>query len=433
MSIAVFGINHKTAPVEIREKLNFSRAQIEKNAANLNNLENIGGLVILSTCNRTELYLSTGDLPGSRASLLHYAADYSGCSEEMLAKYIYWKETREAVRHLFRVASGMDSMILGESQILGQVEDAYNYAREYGISNNILNPLFQKAIEAGKRVRTQTRIDRQTLSVGSAAVEMAKQIFSNLRGRTVLVLGAGETSELTTRHLVSNGVSTVVVANRTYERAVRMAREFGGKAVRLDDFPQHLLDADIVISCTAAPHYILGPDDLVSVLQKRGERSLLLIDIAVPRDIHPAVACLDGVSLYDVDDLQNVIQNNLEERKKEAAKAELLVNEELKKFFEWYDSLFVIPVIKGLKEKAGEIKDKELEKAFAKLGSLTEKEKKIINSMANSIVNKLLYDPIANLKESALTEKGFMYSELVCKLFDLEKRQDLKIDEESAV
>jgi glutamyl-tRNA reductase len=432
MVIAVFGINHKTAPVEIREKLTFSKNRIEKKSTKLRELENVDGLIILSTCNRTEFYLTTENPESSRASILNFAAEYSGCKKETLDGHIYWKETREAVHHLFRVAAGLDSMILGENQVLGQVEDAYNYAKEYGISNNVLNPFFQKAIEVGKRVRTDTRIDCQALSVGSAAVEMAKQIFGNLQGRTVLVLGAGETSELTARHLVSNGVSSVLVANRTHDRALQLAREFNGKAIHLDDFPQYLSCADIVISCTAAPHYILAADDLNPFLPERNGQPLLLIDIAVPRDIHPGVACLNNVSLYDVDDLQNTVQKNLEDRRKEAAKAELLVNEELNKFFAWYNCLPIIPVIVALREKAGEIKEQELEKAFSKLGHLTEKDKKIINSLANSIINKFLYDPTANLKEYSQTEKGLVYSESVCKLFNLDK-SDLEADREGAV
>ncbi|MCR4442791.1 MAG: glutamyl-tRNA reductase [Peptococcaceae bacterium] len=419
MPIAVFGLNHRSAPVEIREKLSFSRSRIAAQKEEIGGLQEVEGAVILSTCNRTEFYVTTQNPAGSRRSLLGFAARYSACPPETLGRHIYWKEGREAVHHLFRVAAGLDSMMLGESQVLGQVEDAYNYAREYGISNNILNPLFQKAIEVGKRVRTETRIDRQALSVGSAAVEMAREFFGGLEGRVVLVLGAGETGELAARHLAAGGVGAVLVANRTYERALRLARELNGEAVCFAGFMSCLEKADLVIGSTAAPHYVVRAADVERVLAKRKGRPLLFIDLAVPRDIEPAVALLENVSLHDVDDLQGVIGKNLEERKKEAAKAELLVREDLNKFFEWYDSLFVIPTIAALKEKAEKIKEKELEKALRKLGGLSEKEKKVIMSMAGSIVNKFLYDPIINLKECARSDSGRLYTETINKLFNL--------------
>ena len=231
MYIILFGLNHKTAPVEIREKLAMSKPQIKAKASQLRNLNGVKGIVVLSTCNRTEFYIATKDLELGKKSLLNFVAKYGNCTLKTLEQYIYLKECREAVHHLFRVSAGLDSMILGETQILGQVQDAYEYALEFKISNSVLNTLFQKAISVGKRVRTETLIDRQAVSVSSAAVELAKQIFGDLNGRSVLILGAGETSELTARHLVANGVSTVIVANRTYERASLLAQEFGGKAI----------------------------------------------------------------------------------------------------------------------------------------------------------------------------------------------------------
>ncbi|MDK2824090.1 MAG: glutamyl-tRNA reductase [Clostridia bacterium] len=432
MFVIVLGLNHKTAPVEIREKISMSKPQMKNKARELSNLDGVEGIVILSTCNRTEFYIATKDVKLGKKSLINFVANYGNCPVPTLERFIYLKECRNAVHHLFRVASGLDSMILGETQILGQVQDAYEYALEYKLSNNVLNTLFQNAISVGKRVRTETQIDRHAVSVSSAAVELAKQIFGNLNGCCVLILGAGETSELTARHLVANGVSTVIVANRTFERACKLAQEFGGNAIRLDDFPEHLITADIIISCTAAPKYIVEAKDLLPVLEKRKGRHILFIDIAVPRDINPDVLQLDNVSLYDVDDLQNVVQQNIEERKKEAVKAELIINDELNKFFKWLDSLFVIPTIVALKEKGNYIKKKELERTLRKLNYLSEKEKRIIESLANGIINQLLHNPISNLKEYAHGQKGAVYAEAIQKLFDLDKNGQ-EVNEEGMV
>lgn len=423
MVVLLLGLNHKTAPVEIREKLVFSKPQIKKQADYLNKIEHLGGFVILSTCNRTEFYVTTDSLEKGKEALLNFVAEYSNCPKDIISKYIYLKEDKEAVFHLFRVSAGLDSMILGESQILGQVQDAYDYAREYKISNGILNNLFQQTISVGKRVRTQTLIDRQAVSISSVAVDLAKELFGHLKGKSVLILGAGETSELTARHLVANGVSSVIVANRTYERASNLANEFGGEAIKLSEFPQHLANADIVISCTAAPRCIVCPEDLSPILKHRNGSPILFIDIAVPRDIHPDVGLLDNVSLFDVDDLQHVVQKNLGERKKEAKKAELIINEESTKFFKWLDTLFVVPTIVSLKEKSNAIKEKELSKALRRLGCLNEKEKRIVCSLANSIINQLLHEPFSQLKEYAHdSQKRVQYIEALNNLFNLDKK-----------
>lgn len=422
MAIVVWGLNHKTAPVEIREKLALSRHQLQQQAKTLHDLQGIEGMVVLSTCNRLEVYFTAENPEYGRDILLSHLAAIGGLSPDVLAGYIYWKENREAVWHLFRVASGLDSMVLGESQILGQLEAAYNDAREFHLSNHILNGLMQKAISVGKRVRTETYIDRQALSVGSAAVEMARDLFGDLEGRNVLVLGAGETSRLTLKHLHANGASTVIVANRTYAKAVEIAGEYGGQAVRLERFPDFLISADIVISCTASPGYLIRTADLAMLIPDRGGRPLLMLDIAVPRDIEPSAGDLDLITLYDVDDLQGVVQKNLGQRKNEAVKAELIIHDELAEFFRWLDTLLVVPVITALKNKADTIREEELDKALRKLGAMTEREKNIIRSLAGSVINKLLNDPIANLKEYAHTEKGENYADALRVLFNLEEQ-----------
>lgn len=398
MSIILLGLNHKSASVEIREKVAMSKAHILQNVEKLQNLEGVNGISILSTCNRTEFYVDGENAAVAQKALLGFISEYSGCAQELLTEHLYIRIGKEAVGHLFTVAAGLDSMILGESQIQGQVQDAYHYALEFGLSNSVLNTLLMNALSLGKRVRTETHIDRQAVSISSAAVELAKQELGTLQDKTVLILGAGETSELAARHLVSNGITGVIVANRTFERAQQLADEFGGKAIKLDHFGLYLADADIVISCTASPKYIIERNDVETLLQNR-DKPLLFIDIAVPRDIEPAVGEIPRVYLHDIDDLQNVVAQNLEGRQREAVKARAIVEEELENFFFWLDSRLVVPTIVKLREQAEMIKQKEVEKALRRIDhQATPREQKIIEQLAHSIVSQWLHQPIANLK-----------------------------------
>lgn len=424
MFILVIGLNHRTAPVEIREKLAFSRHSLPAALTTLRELAGIEGNVILSTCNRTEIYLTTLVPEKGLESVKGFLAHRCQMELPVLQDYLYIYTFHEAVRHLFRVAAGLDSMILGEAQVLGQVAEAYEIARNTGVTNNILNNLFQQAIAAGKRVRTETRIDHNTVSVSYAAVELARQVFGGkLTGRTVLVIGAGKMSTLAARYLRDNGVTTVLVSNRSYDRAAALAQVIGGQAVRLDNLEDVLPLADIVISCTAASHYIIRAEQVARARQGRENTPLMLIDIAVPRDIDPAVGELPGVRLFDIDDLQQVILNNLEERKKAAQRAEGIIAEEVENFFQWLGSLFVVPTIVALKEKAEAIKEAELRRAFNRLGNPSAQEKKIIGSLANSIVNRLLHDVVVNLKNAALTPQGHLYVEMLHNLFGLQVEQ----------
>lgn len=326
---------------------------------------------------------------------------------------------QQAIEHLFRVASGLESMVLGETEILGQVRQAYNQARERGVSSGVLNTLFQKAISVGKRVRTETGLDRNAVSISYAAVEKAKQVFGSLKGRTVLVVGAGKMSGLALGYLLDNGVSTVVVSNRSYDRAVELAEKVGGKAVRLDCLYEELEKADIVISCTAASHYVIYREDLEPCFEKRSNE-LLLIDIAVPRDIDPAIGGIPGVHLYDIDDLNSVVESNLMARQRAAREAEKIIAEEIEEFNDWLATLSVVPVIKALKARGDEIRETEVRRALNRLGNLTPREEKVINALASSIVNQLLHFPVVNLKEMATSDRGHLYAELTKKLFQLE-------------
>lgn len=397
MSIILLGLNYKSAPVEIREKVSMSKSNIKRNLEYLQKMESVDGIAVLSTCNRTEFYLDAQDREKAVQGLMKFISWYSNCPVALLEQHMYVMREREAVEHLFTVAAGLDSMILGESQIQGQVQDAYNYALEYHLSNNVINTLLMSALTLGKRVRTETYIDRQAVSISSAAVELAKQELGTLDGKTVLIIGAGDTSELAARHLVSNGITGVIVANRTFDRAQRLASEFGGKAVRLDDFGDYLESADIVISCTASPKYIIEKADIAPLVQKR-TKPLFFMDIAVPRDIEPAVAELENVFLHDIDDMQNVVAQNLEGRKQEAVKAREIVAEEVENFFFWLDSLLVVPTIIKLREQAEEIKKREVEKALRRIEDVTPREQKIIEQLAHAIISQWLHKPMYNLR-----------------------------------
>ena len=373
MAILLIGLNYKSAPVEVREKVSLSRPQIEKLSEKIRQVQSFSGCTILSTCNRTEFYVNADSPFAAQENLINLMCEYSGLAPRTLAPYLYIKFNKNAAEHLFTVAAGMDSMILGESQIQGQVQDAYEYALNYGISDNILNTLFMNALTVGKRVRTETQIDRHTLSVSIAAVELAKEYFNGLTDRTVLVLGAGETSELTSRYLISNGIQSIMVANRTFERAQWLAGEIGGKAVKMSELEKYLPVADLIISSTASPVPILEKEDLIKA-QKDRQKPLLIIDIAVPRDIHPDVSELDYVKLYDIDDMERKTDENLVARQQETVKAQEIVNEELEDFYFWLDSLWVVPTIVKMRSQIEQIKKTEIERAINRIDHPSERE-----------------------------------------------------------
>lgn len=419
MPVIVVGVNHKTAPVEIRELLAFSEHSLPQSYEDLLACPHISGCVIVSTCNRTEIYASVADCDSGAETVLKFMQHRSGVETTTIKKHTYVLTRNKTVRHLFRVAAGLDSMLLGETQILGQVRTAYQHAHQNAATDKVMNTLFKRAIEVGKRARTETGIDHHAVSISYAAVEMARQIFGDLTGRSVLIIGAGKMSELTARHLVSNGVSGVIVSNRSFERAVELAGQFGGRAVKFDDLYHYLGAADIVISCTAATHYVIRTAGVRRMLAHYPGKKIMMIDIAVPRDIEPDVRLLPGVSLYDIDALQNVVDSNLMERKRAAVQAESIIEEEVAGFTRWEDVQYVVPTIAALKRQAEEIKQKELQRAYNRLGELTPHERKVIGSLASSIINQLLHTPVTRLKEFALTDKGPLYNEALNELFRL--------------
>ena len=420
MNLIVFGVNHKTAPVEVREKLAIPEELLGDGLRTLQEREpEILEKVILSTCNRMEIYATVSDVDGGVNSLKNFFHGYYEIDYALLDSSIYVKKVEDAVEHLFKVTSSLDSMIVGEPQILGQVKTAYRTAQELGFTGTTLNRLFEQSFNVAKRVRTETGIGKNAVSISFAAVELAKKIFGELDNKTALLIGSGEMVELAAKHLVSHGVKTVLVANRTYDRAVKLATQFNGEAVKFERLHEELNRCDIVISSTGAPHFIVHKDRAYNAILERNNRPMFFIDIAVPRDIEPAVNELDNCYLYDIDDLNTVVLANMAERAKEASKAEEIVKKEVSLFFQRLDHLEVTSTIVGLRKKFEDVRKAELEKTLEKVDGLSEKDRLVIEKMTSAIINKITHTPINNLKKTAKTKHGYDYFKALRDLFDL--------------
>jgi len=420
MNIVVVGLSHKTASVDIREKVAFAPTQMEKPLKALLALEDVAEAVIVSTCNRVEIYISTRDIAGGMARIKRFLADYHQIPAETLEPHLYTHHGEAAIRHVFRVASSLDSMVVGEPQILGQIKTAYGYAAEYKTSGIILNRFLHKAFSVAKRVRTETKIASSAVSVSFAAVELARKIFGDLSDKTVMLIGAGEMCELAAKHFITNGVRGVMVTNRTYERAVKLADEFEGKPVPFDDLFDQLHKADIVLSSTGATHFIIKPKDVEEVIRRRKMKPMFFIDIAVPRDIDPKVNDVENVYLYDMDDLQGVVASNLQQRAEEAKKAEAIIDEEIGQFHKWLSNLEVTPTIVALRSKFEETRKAELEKTLAAWKDLPPDGAKRLEALTAAIVNKLLHTPTATLKRAGQGGRTDLYIDAIRTLFELQ-------------
>jgi glutamyl-tRNA reductase len=422
MHLVLVGLSHKTAPVAIREKLTFP-AGVQEDALNhLTRMEDIREATIVSTCNRTEVYAVASSEEGGADTVIGFLADYHELDRTELERYLYVITGERVVRHLFRVVASLDSMVVGEAQILGQVKEAYDHAFNAASTDRVFNKLFRQSFEVGKRVRTETAIGESAVSISYAAVELAKKVFETLEGRTILILGAGKMSELTAKHLVSQGIAKVLVVNRTFERAQEMAEKFTGVAVPYEQLYTGMREADIVISSTAATEYVITKGDLAPAAKGR-TRPLFLIDIAVPRDIDPSVNDLAGVYLYDIDDLSGVVESNLEERMAEARRAEGIIEEEMAAFFAWVESMEVVPTVAAIRAKAEIIRRMELDKALKKL-DLSERDRQTVDALTCAIVNKMLHGPTARLKKAAGGKDGYEYMEVARALYGLEDTEE---------
>lgn len=419
MDIVVVGLSHKTAPVEIREKVAFSPTSMDEPLQRMLSLPAVAEAVIVSTCNRVELYAASRQAERAVLELKAFLAEFHDLSLSDVDEHLYDFSGADAIHHVLRVAASLDSMVVGEPQILGQIKTAYGYAGEAQTIGTILNRFFHKAFSVAKRVRTETAIASNAVSVSFAAVELARKIFDSLENKTVMLVGAGEMCELAAKHFINQGVSKVLVTNRTFSRAEKLAAEFDGSAVSFDNFREQLHRVDILLSSTGAPDYVLSAKKLKEVRKLRRYQPMFLIDIAVPRDIDPAANKLDGIYLYDVDDLQGVVQANLKERQKEAEKAELIIEDEVIQFQSWLSALEVKPTIVALRQQIEDIRRAELEKTLASLGALEKKERRAIEAMTAAIVNKILHQPTHTLKQAGGDGNGSQYVDAIRTLFDL--------------
>ncbi|HUJ17293.1 MAG TPA: glutamyl-tRNA reductase [Nitrospirota bacterium] len=422
MSIIVVGLSHKTAPIEVREKLNFPESTLPDALRKLMTYDGVRESMIVSTCNRVEIYASVPDSAKGIDRIKQFISDYHGLDRDALEQALYVYPEAQGVRHTFRVASSLDSMVLGEAQILGQLKDAFDIALKTKTTSTILNKLIKKSISVAKRVRTDTRLAEGAVSISSAAVELAKKIFGELEGKHVMLLGAGEMAELAAQHLLGNGVKNIMVANRTFERAEDLAKEFKGDAIRFEHFPDALVMVDILICATGAPHYVVSREMIAKALKERRNKPIFMIDISNPRNIAPDVDKVDNVYLYDIDDLQSKVDVNTEGRAREARKAEEIVTQEVETYLQWERTLDAVPTIVDLREKLEDMRRRELEKTLGGLSGITEEQKRAIDIMSQSLVNKLLHAPLVVLKQAASTPgEGDQTIALARRLFNLDK------------
>jgi glutamyl-tRNA reductase len=417
MHLVLVGTSYQKAPVELRELLAYDREL--RRGALLRLAADGSEAAVLSTCNRTETYLAAGDPDAAEGRIYAELGVLSGLSESELAPAVYTLVDQAAALHLFRVAAGLDSMVPGEAQILGQVREAYGGAREAETTGPILHRLFRQALRVGKRVRTETAIGENPASVSSAAAELAQRVFENLADKRILLLGAGKVADLTAGNLISRGVADIVVANRSPERAEALAHRFGGRAVGLDALDEELVQADVVVASTSSQGYVVSAEQAARALAARRGRPVFFIDIAVPRDLDPAINRLEGAYLYDIDDLERVVAESVAGRRDEAVRAEAIVSLEADDFRAWHLSLDVVPAITSLRARAEAIRQAELERAAGRLGSLSPSQRRAVESLTAQIVNKLLHQPTVRMKEAAAAADGVLYADAVRHLFAL--------------
>jgi glutamyl-tRNA reductase len=420
MKLLVTGVSHKTAPVEVRECLAFRENTLPAALADLKSRDGVVEAVILSTCNRVEITVTTDDGFDPQSIVDSFLADHKAISPATIAPHIYRHEGQNAIHHLFRVAASLDSMVVGEPQILGQLKHAYAAAKDSGAVCGWLEGLLTRAFSVAKRVRSETGIGQMAVSVSYAAVELARKIFGSLSGRTIMIVGAGKMSELAARHLRRSGASHVFVTNRTHERAVEMAALFQGTPVEYTRFVSMLPEVDIVITSSGAPHYVLHKEEMQRVIAARRNKPMFLIDIAVPRNVEPGVNDVDNVFLYDIDDLQEVVNANLRERIKEADHAEAMVTEEVARMMSRLKVAEVTPTIVGLQGQLEQIRAAEIDKVRRKFGPFTPEQEQAIEMLTRGIVNKIAHGPISELRNHADKPDGVHVVAAIRKAFHLQ-------------
>jgi len=418
--IILIGINHKTAPVELRECMAFSKDESSTALDVLRRIATIYEALLYSTCNRVELLMVTDDRNHAVRAAKKFISDFNKIPVTEFESSLYVHENDEAVRHLFRVAASLDSMVVGEPQILGQIKEAYRGAAQAKSAGVILNRLMHRAFFVAKRVRTETGIGDRAVSISYAAVELARKIFGSLEGKRVLLIGAGEMAELAVEHLIRNQVSETLVANRTFENGLELSRRFNGKAIRFEEIAEHLRTVDIIISSTGAPGFVITRDIVKPVIRARRSRPLFFIDIAVPRDIDPEINRLDNSYVYDIDDLKGIIDENIEDRQKEAVKGERIIDEAVIRFREWHEALDVVPTIVALRGKLEAMAETEIKRTVQSQG-MTAEASQALQRMMGSFINKVLHDPTMYLKRDGMLGDKSLHIDTVRKLFKLDE------------
>ncbi|MDF2835469.1 MAG: glutamyl-tRNA reductase [Paenibacillus sp.] len=421
MHIISVGLNYRTAPVEVREKFSFAEKELPEALNALMGTKSIMECVIVATCNRTEMYAVVDRHQLCGHYIRSFMEKWFRLPRDQFTNHLYMYEDEAAIRHLFKVTSGLDSMVIGETQILGQVKSAFQLAQDMKTTGTIFNMLFKQAVTMAKRAHTETTIGESAVSVSYAAVELGKQIFGQFNRKTVMIIGAGETGELTAKHLYANGAERILVVNRTFERAAQLADKFGGTPLSLEEAYHKLAETDIVISSTGSESYVLNRAQVAEAMKRRKSKPLFMIDIAVPRDFDPSIAAVENVFLYDIDDLEGIVENNLEQRRREAAKIEAMIDDEMGGFEQWYKTLGVVPLIRSLQTKAADIHDETMDSLTNKLPGLSERELKVIRKLTKSMMNQMMQDPILRIKEMAGEKRSEEAMDMFVKLFALEE------------
>ena len=426
MNLHTVGLNHDSAPVEIREKIAFSTSSVPIALSSFTQSFPLSEAVILSTCNRVEIYATSPGNSLNKEALLDFFSAFHGLPKEKFADHMYHHQDMNAVRHLFFVASSLDSLVRGETQILSQVKEAYMTATSAESTGSILNQLFQRSLNVAKEVHTKTSIGKGKVSVSSVAVDLAIKVFKDFSDKTIFIIGAGEMCELVLKHLVESGAKTAIVANRNYDKAKALAEEYDGKAINYQSLEDYLPQADIIISSTASPRPVIHTEHIKSAIKARRGNPMLLIDIAVPRDIDPEIAKIDNVYLYNIDDLQTVVNSNIDDREKELGKCQVIIDIEVEKFMAWFEELKIGPAIAQLRNHFHEIGEQELERLRPKLGEIAHEEwEHIVYSMQRTL-NKILHKPAKVGKEKAKNGGGYQYVETIKHLFGIHHKDDSK-------
>lgn len=429
MRICHVGLNHRTAPIELRERLAVAEADISTSLQGMINQPSIREASLLSTCNRVEITMVTHDPDAAIAVVHEWFAHKADMDLDLVREHLYSYTTDDAINHLFSVASGLDSLVLGEPQIFGQVKTSYEQALAAGTAGHILHRLYQSTFAAAKRARSETGIGKQAVNISSCAVELAKRIFGDLSGKTVMLIGAGEMAELAARHLRSNGCTSILVANRTLERAKKLAIEFEGHALTLEELPEYLDSADIIVSSTGASTYVLLPDVVEEAMKKRGMKPIFLVDIAVPRDIDPRVGDVDGAYLYDIDDLQQVVQGNQEQREKESEQARALLKEEAQALLTWLKSLESVPLIRAIQEQTEQMRGEELEKARRYMKDLSDEQNEMVERFSRALMKRFMHPTLRTLKTLPDDIEGDLLMGAARRLFEVDQASPKQVKE----